>query len=136
MQPDTFLLDVRPQDYSKGPEFIKGAYHCPLLNLTDRIDDLPKDKRIIISDWKMQQSPLAAKYLIGQDFTVIGVLRGGMTRWISEKLPFRTRSIKTETLSDELTNQNSTIPQAMLQHKREASLSDYQYPPDYLESSY
>ncbi len=42
----------------------------------------------------MQQSPLAAKYLIANDFNVIGVIRGGMTRWISEKLPFETRSIK------------------------------------------
>jgi rhodanese-related sulfurtransferase len=97
LQPDTFLLDVRPQDYSKGPEFIKEAYHCPLLNLTERIHDLPKDKKIIVSDWKMQQSPLAAKYLIAHDFNVIGVVRGGTMRWVSEKLPIETRSIKSDT---------------------------------------
>ncbi len=46
----------------------------------------------------MQQSPLAAKYLMAHDFDVIGVIRGGMTRWLSEKLPFETRSIKSDTL--------------------------------------
>ena len=98
LQADTFLLDVRPQDYSKGPDFIKGAYHCPLLDLTERIHELPKDKKILINDWKMQQSPLAAKYLMAHNFDVIGVIRGGMTRWLSEKLPFETRSIKSDTL--------------------------------------
>ena len=91
-----FLLDVRPQDYSKGPKFIKGSYHCPLLILTDRIHDLPKDKKIIICDWKMQQSPLAAKYLIAHGYNVIGVLRGGTMRWLSEKRPFESRSIKAD----------------------------------------
>ena len=97
LQDDTFLLDVRPQDYSRGPDFIQGSYHCPLLTLTDRIHDLPKDKKIIINDWKMQQSPLAAKYLIAHDFDIIGVIRGGMTRWLSEKRPFETRPIKPDT---------------------------------------
>ncbi len=44
----------------------------------------------------MQQSPLAAKYLIANGFNVIGVIRGGVTRWISENLPIETRSIGPE----------------------------------------
>lgn len=96
-QPDTFLLDVRPQDYSKGPNFIKGAYHCPLLELTDRFDDLPRARKIVISDWKMQQSPLAAKYLMANGFRITGVLRGGTVRWSSESRPTEIRSVKQNT---------------------------------------
>jgi rhodanese-related sulfurtransferase len=96
-QPGVFLIDVRPQDYTKGPEFIKGAHHCPLLHLGDRINTLPKDKRIIVTDWRMQQSLLAAKYLMANGFKVIGVIRGGTMRWSSENLPVETRTVETKT---------------------------------------
>lgn len=96
-QPGVFLLDVRPHDFSKGPEFIKEAHHCPLMHLAEQIKTLPKDKRIIVTDWKMQQSLLAAKYLMANGFNVVGVIRGGTTRWSSENLPVETRTVETKT---------------------------------------
>ena len=63
------------------------------------MNDLPKNKKVIICDWKMQQSPLAAKYLIANGFNVIGVLRGGTMRWSDEEFPTETRSVKQTVLS-------------------------------------
>lgn len=89
-----FILDVRPQNFKKGPKFIIGAYHCPLLNITERIDELPKNRPIIISDWAMRQSPLAAKYLLANGFSnVIGVVKGGIERWVQEGLPTEKRLV-------------------------------------------
>lgn len=88
---DVLILDVRPQNFKRSPYFIKGAYHCPLLNLVERLGDFPKDKEIVIVDWKMMQSPLAAKFLQREGFKIGGVIRGGIERWIAEGLPTEVR---------------------------------------------
>lgn len=93
-QKNVFVLDVRPQNFAKGPKFIPGAYHCPMLDITDRINEFPKDKPLIISDWAMKQSLLAAKYLMANGFTnVIGVIKGGIERWVQEGLPTEERQV-------------------------------------------
>lgn len=89
--PDLFLLDVRPENYFKGPNFIKGTINIPLLTITDRIDELPKDRPIVITDWTMRQSPLAAKYLQAQGLQLLGVLKGGLVRWEAEGYPVEIR---------------------------------------------
>ncbi len=74
-------------DFKKGPLFIKNAYHCPLLNLTEKISEFPKNRPIVVTDWAMKQSPLAAQFLTANGFNVIGVLRGGIERWVVEGMP-------------------------------------------------
>jgi len=96
-QKDIFILDVRPHNFAKGPMFISGAYHCPLLNIIDRLSEFPKDKPIIVSDWAMRQSPLAAKYLMANGFkNVVGVVKGGIERWVQEGLPTEKRIVSSE----------------------------------------
>lgn len=94
--PDLMVLDVRPQNFAKGPQFIKGAVHKPLIDIKDALSWLPKDRKIIISDWMMRQSPVAAKYLTTHGFQVSGVIRGGVERWIKEGLPTEKRVVKAE----------------------------------------
>ncbi|MEN8199160.1 MAG: rhodanese-like domain-containing protein [Thermodesulfobacteriota bacterium] len=92
-----FVLDVRPQNFAKGPKFIVASYHCPLLNIIDRMAEFPKDKPIIISDWAMRQSPLAAKYLMANGFeNVVGVVKGGIERWVQDGLPTEERVVKSK----------------------------------------
>jgi len=86
-----FILDVRPKDFKRDSSFIPGSIHCPLLNLTERYHDFPKDKEIVITDWAMRQSTLAAKYLIKEGYKVIGVLKGGIERWKHDKFPTENR---------------------------------------------
>ncbi|MCK9294406.1 MAG: rhodanese-like domain-containing protein [Desulfobulbaceae bacterium] len=99
---DIFLLDVRSldqqtlnqQDYvftmdnsTLAGNYIPGARHCPLVYLEQNYRQIPKNRRIIIADWIMKQSTIAAKFLTMQGYDVIGVLKGGTTRWQQEGLP-------------------------------------------------
>jgi rhodanese-related sulfurtransferase len=84
---DFYILDVRPLDFKKNTSFIKGTRLCPLVYLSERYMEIPKDREIIITDWAMKQSPTAAKFLIRKGYDIKGVLKGGIERWESEKLP-------------------------------------------------
>ena len=90
--PGYFLLDVRPEDFQRDAGFIAGARHCPLVHLGERFPALPANRKIIISDWAMKQSPAAAKFLTRKGYTVAGVLLGGMERWQAELLPVEQRT--------------------------------------------
>ncbi|MEN8140258.1 MAG: rhodanese-like domain-containing protein [Thermodesulfobacteriota bacterium] len=93
-QPDILILDVRPEKFSKGPQFIAGAINLPLLNITERAKELPRETPIVITDWTMRQSPLAAKYLLAHGFDVVGVMKGGIIRWEAEGYPVEIRTPK------------------------------------------
>jgi rhodanese-related sulfurtransferase len=86
-----FVLDVRPQDFGRDASFIAGARLCPMVALAERYRTIPRDRPLLITDWAMKQSPLAAKFLLAKGYTVAGVLRGGMERWQAEQLPVERR---------------------------------------------
>ena len=88
---DLYILDVRPQDFKRDASFIKGSLLCPLVYLADRYTEIPRDRRIVITDWAMKQSPVAAKFLTEKGYPVYGVLKGGIERWRSENLPVEER---------------------------------------------
>lgn len=97
-----FLLDVRSLDRQTltlddldfqfdnstlAGNYIKGARHCPLVFLEDNFHLIPKNKKILITDWIMKQSTIAAKFLTMQGYEVVGILKGGTSRWQAEGLP-------------------------------------------------
>lgn len=82
-----YVLDVRPIDCSKESIFVKGARICPMEYLNDWHHNIPRDARIVITDWTNKKSILAAKYLISKGYNVLCVLKGGIVRWRDEKLP-------------------------------------------------
>jgi rhodanese-related sulfurtransferase len=81
------VLDVKPEwwDYNKGS--IKGSLHIPLVKLQHNYTQIPRDKTLIIIDGLMRQSPTAARFLISKGYKVLGVLKGGITRWEKEGFP-------------------------------------------------
>ncbi len=89
-----FVLDVRPLEFSSNNSFIKEAVHCPLVYLEKYYHEIPDNCKIIIADWAMISATNAAKFLISKGYTVKGVLKGGIERWISEKKPVETRSLE------------------------------------------
>jgi rhodanese-related sulfurtransferase len=101
---DYYILDVRPLKFERDASFIQGARLCPLVLLADKYSEIPQDKKIIITDWAMKQSPSAAKFLITKGYTLVGVLQGGMERWKTEKLPYvkRAPSGKVDFLGDRI----------------------------------
>lgn len=88
-----YLLDVRPLNFKRNKSFIEGSYFCPLVHLSDRYTEIPKDREIIITDWAMKQSPTAAKFLITKGYKIKGVLKGGIERWQIEDKPTHERTI-------------------------------------------
>lgn len=59
----------------------------PVLELDKKLAAVPMNREILIFDTHMKQSVIAAKYLKHQGRQVIGVLKGGITRWIEEGYP-------------------------------------------------
>jgi len=88
---DFYILDVRPLDFKLNSFFIKGSFLCPLVFLADRYKEIPKGRQIMVTDWAMKQSPIAAKYLSIKGYPISGVLKGGIERWESEKFPVEQR---------------------------------------------
>ncbi|MBI5556685.1 MAG: rhodanese-like domain-containing protein [Deltaproteobacteria bacterium] len=83
-----YVLDVRPIDCGRENIFIKGSIICPMDYLADWHHNIPKDAKIVVSDWTNKKSILAAKFLISKGYNVLCVLKGGIVRWRDEKLPF------------------------------------------------
>ena len=90
------VLDVRPKWWRKSKEqagIIQGTDKMiPLLILDRKLDQIPKDKPILIVDRLMRQSPYAARYLIMNGYNVLGILKGGTKRWVTEGYPVLKKS--------------------------------------------
>lgn len=81
------VLDVKPEWWKSNKGIIKDSLYMPLVRLQNTYQKIPHDKAIIISDGIMRQSPSAARFLISKGYQVLGVLKGGMTRWEKEGFP-------------------------------------------------
>ncbi len=86
-----YILDVRPMNFQLNPSFLKGSVLCPLVFLFDQYKEIPTDQNIIITDWAMKQSTVASKFLIAKGYKVVGVLKGGIERWVKEGFPVEKR---------------------------------------------
>ncbi|MBU4263338.1 MAG: rhodanese-like domain-containing protein [Proteobacteria bacterium] len=85
--PTIYVLDVRPIDCSRKNIFIRGAKICPMVYLDEWYHHIPKDAKIVVTDWTNKKAILAAKFLSSRGYQVLGVLKGGIVRWRDEKLP-------------------------------------------------
>jgi rhodanese-related sulfurtransferase len=85
------VVDVRgPDEFSGSLGHIPGAVNLPLQTLQGRIADLVplKDKTICLVCHTDRRSSAAASLFSAQGFRDVGVLRGGMSLWRAEGLPF------------------------------------------------
>jgi rhodanese-related sulfurtransferase len=88
---DMILLDVRPdsawQHISSNPKVnamgsFKSTRHIALDELSSQINDLPKNKAIILTDNYGADAAKAASLLVDKGFTNISVLLEGIDRWL------------------------------------------------------
>lgn len=86
-----FLLDVRPLEFAGSNAFIKNSTHCPLVYLSGFYHEIPKKCEILLIDWAMISANSAAKFLISKGYTVRGILKGGIERWLDEGRPVELR---------------------------------------------
>ncbi len=81
---DFFLLDVRePNEYQIGK--IPGSTLIPLGEVPQRVNEIPRDKEIIVHCKMGGRSAKAAAFLRQQGYTNVKNLKGGITDW-SDKI--------------------------------------------------
>ena len=81
---DVILLDVRqPKEYKNA--HIPGATLIPLPELADRIDEVGKDKPVLVYCATGGRSRVAAQMMSGKGFKKIYNVAGGIKAWQAEK---------------------------------------------------
>jgi hydroxyacylglutathione hydrolase len=83
------LVDVRSEsEWDAGR--IDGAMHVTLGYLTDRIDELPREKPIVVQCQSGSRSAIGASLLRARGFDRVVNLTGGLTAWARAGLPVNT----------------------------------------------
>lgn len=75
-----FLLDVRDPEEFEDLGHFPGAVNIPLIELRNRLGELPHDRRIVTYCQKGQRGYLAACALAGYGFEHVANLRGGLAQ--------------------------------------------------------
>lgn len=84
---NTFILDVRAtKDFKRGA--IAGSKSIPIDGFEGRVNEVPKDRPVIVVDTVTTSSLKAAKVLRAQGYKDVFVLEGGIKGWVDAKLPF------------------------------------------------
>lgn len=87
-----FLLDVRePDEYRDG--HIPGATLIPLGELPRRVNELPRDREILVVCHSGSRSGAATRHLLSQGFKAVNVA-GGMMQWARAGLAVKRGSAK------------------------------------------
>ena len=82
------VIDVRePDEYNGALGHIKGAQLVPLGSLVARLDELPRDKPLVMVCRSGARSAQATVLLKGKGIAKVANLAGGMLRWRSQRLP-------------------------------------------------
>lgn len=80
------VLDVRmPGEFAAG--HAEGATHVPLAQLEQRLDELPRDRTLVLFCKTSYRSSIAASLLARHGITDTLDLRGGMDEWLARGLP-------------------------------------------------
>jgi phage shock protein E len=86
VQDGAFLLDVRRQD-EWDQYHVPGATLITLDELPNRLDELPKDKKIVVICHSGNRSKKGRDILVSNGFQATSVT-GGLLQWYADKLPF------------------------------------------------
>ncbi|HTZ62380.1 MAG TPA: rhodanese-like domain-containing protein [Thermoplasmata archaeon] len=74
------LLDVREPDERETAK-IEPSLFIPMREVPDRLDEIPKDREIVVYCHGGGRSALIAGYLEGQGYRRVVNLRGGIDAW-------------------------------------------------------
>jgi len=80
------LLDVR-EPYEWSVSHLEGAIHIPLQQLARRLDEIPRDKEIVVYCRMGGRSAHAQHHMLQQGFTRVRNLAGGLKAWASQQEP-------------------------------------------------
>jgi len=88
-EPDKFqVVDVRNAPPHIMKQKIAGASHIPLMQLSDRLGELPKDKTIVVYCWDTwcNMAAKAAIIMLENGYDVLE-LSGGIAAWTTMNFP-------------------------------------------------
>jgi len=84
--PDVVLIDVRePSEYAAG--HIPGVKLIPLGTLPGRVNEIPRDKFVVMTCRSGHRSSQATKFLRDQGFDNVHNMMGGISAWKQAGLP-------------------------------------------------
>ncbi len=82
------LVDVRePWEWSAGNLADRGAVHVPLGELAHRLEELPRDRQLVVYCRAGGRSEQAARALLEAGFPRVANLRGGAVAWAAQVDP-------------------------------------------------
>ncbi len=77
---DVFILDVRTQEeYNAG--HIRNSTLIPVQDLSKRLNEVPRDRKILVYCRTGGRSTTASEILVNNGFTQIYNMKGGITEW-------------------------------------------------------
>ncbi len=77
---EAVIIDVRtPEEYRQG--HIPGVALIPLNELADRLDEIPKDKKVLLICRSGNRSAQGTKLLRNKGFANVYNVSGGMNQW-------------------------------------------------------
>ncbi len=82
---DQILLDVRNPEELKNVGYLKGAINIPVDSLRQRMDELPKDKEIIIYCQVGLRGNVAYRQLVNNGFRARNLIGGYRTYSFAKK---------------------------------------------------
>lgn len=83
---DFLLLDVR-EPHERGISVLGPDLHIRMREVPDRLDELPRDKPIVVYCRTGGRSGQICEYLLAADFDEVYNLEGGINRWAEELDP-------------------------------------------------
>jgi len=89
--PEAVILDVRePAEYAAG--HVPGAINLPQADLATRLDDLPRDKPLLLICQAGYRSLRSAQFLAQAGFANLASVRGGTAAWQEAGRPVETEA--------------------------------------------
>lgn len=89
-RPDSvFLLDVR-ESYERDLASIEPSIHIPMADVPSRLEEIPKDREVIVYCHSGARSMMVAGYLHASGFPSVANLSGGIDAWsvrVDPKVP-------------------------------------------------
>ena len=85
---EAVAVDVRTTG-EREQKFVAGSMSIPLNHLAERIEELPKDRPLIVYCAGGYRSSIAASLLQQRGFTSVSEIAGGLAAWEAAKLPVK-----------------------------------------------
>lgn len=83
------LIDVRSAEEYRQDRHIAGAKLIPLPALAQRLAEIARDVPVAVICRSGNRSQVAADLLVGQGYTSVSNVQGGMTAWLRAGFPAR-----------------------------------------------